>query len=164
MPKPRAGLFPKQARRNNESLIMKTKFALLALCLCASVAILFTGCKTTGTLTPQSIQNKAKGIAYLVTAESLLQHPEWKEYFQVASLEFATLGASTNVGLPQITQIISELPVKQLKGERAQIYLTVGTMFLQDDLGEVGVSNPAELMRAAQGIHEGIDLAVNLTK
>jgi len=139
---------------------MKTKIFSLALGGLLSFGLL--GCKTAPT--PQSIQNKAKGIAYLVTAESLLQHPEWKEYFQVASLEFATLGGSTNVGLPQITQIVSELPIKQLKGERAQIYITVGTMFLQDDLGEVGVSNPEQLMRAAQGIHEGIDLAVKLAK
>lgn len=142
-----------------KTTIMKIKLALASL-IC-SAAVFLTGCSTPATVSPQSIQNKAKGIAYLVTAESLRQHPDWKEYFQVASLEFATLGESTNVTLPQITKIVSELPIKQLKGERAAIYITVGTLFLQDELGgNTELTQPEELRRAAIGIHEGIDLAI----
>lgn len=139
---------------------MKIKLAFLCLLSCL---LLNSGCSTSAP-TPQSIQNKAKGIAYLVTAESLLQHPNWQEHFEVASLEFQTLATSTNLGLAEITAILRELPVKELRGERAAIYITVGTLFLQDELGEVGVTNPTQLMHAARGIHEGIDLAVKLVK
>lgn len=141
--------------------ILQALVTFLALCLCVSVANLTTGCKTTS---PQSIQNKSKGIAYLVTAESLLQHPEWKPHFEIASFELATLATSTNVGLAEITAIVTQLPTKKLKGERVQIYLTVGTLFLQDELGELALTQPEELRRAVQGASEGIDLALKLAR
>lgn len=140
---------------------MKIK-SIIAICSLLSALCFFSGCATRPT--PQSIQNKSKGIAYLVTAESLIQHPDWKEHFKIASAEFQVLGTSTNVTLPMITEIVTQLPIKELKGERAAIYITVGTLFLQDDLGEVALTQPEELRRAALGIHEGIDLAVNLAR
>lgn len=121
-------------------------------------ALFFVGCRTT--VTPESIQSKAKGIAYLVTAESLREHPEWTEHFKIASYEFKTLAATTNVTLQTITDIVTQLPTKKLKTERAQLYITVGTMFLQDDLGEIAVKQPEELRRAALGAHEGIEMAL----
>jgi hypothetical protein len=141
---------------------MKTKLILLC-ALCASVAILFTGCKTSA-LSPQSIQTKAKGIAYLITAETLIQHPQWSEHFKIASFELSTLAASTNVGLSEITAIVTQLPTKKLKGERVAIYLTVGQLFLQDELGEIALTQPEELRRAVLGASEGIDMALKLTK
>jgi hypothetical protein len=158
MLKPRADLF--RARVQAESKHdMKTKLILLC-ALCASVA-LFVGCKTTN-LTPQSIQAKAKGIAYLITAETLIQHPEWSEHFKIASFELSTLAASTNIGLSEITAIVTQLPTKKLKGERVAIYLTVGQLFLQDELGEIALTQPEELRRAVLGASEGIDLALKL--
>jgi len=139
---------------------IKTYIRILISTLCIVSALI--GCATRPT--PQSIQSKSKGIAYLVTAESLIQHPDWKEHFKIASAEFQVLGTSTNVTLPMITSIVTQLPIKELKGERAAIYITVGTLFLQDDLGEVALTQPEELRRAALGIHEGIDLGLGLAK
>jgi hypothetical protein len=139
---------------------MKTKFAL---CFLLSAFCFLAGCTTTAP-TPQSIQSKAKGIAYLVTAESLLQHPEWKPHFEIASYELSTLATSTNVGLNEITAIVTQLPTKKLKGERVQIYLTVGALFLQDEVAELSLTQPEELRRAVQGASEGIDLALKLAK
>jgi hypothetical protein len=127
------------------------------------LTMLLLGCSTTAP-SPQSIQNKAKGIAYLVTAESLLQHPEWKPHFEIASYELSTLATSTNVGLNEITAIVTQLPTKKLKGERVQIYLTVGALFLQDEVAELSLTQPEELRRAVQGASEGIDLALKLAK
>jgi hypothetical protein len=148
---------------------MKIKPASVLQAACILVALVglttFLGCKTGGSLpSAQSIQNKSKGIAYLVTAESLLQHPEWKPHFEIASFELSTLAASTNVGLNEITAIVTQLPTKKLKGERVQIYLTVGALFLQDELGELSLTQPEELRRAVQGASEGIDLALKLAK
>jgi hypothetical protein len=139
---------------------MKTncaRFLLSAFC-----SLLLVGCQTTPT--PESIQSKAKGIAYLVTAESLLQHPEWKPHFEIASYEFQVLSTATNVDLALITQIVAQLPTQKLKGERAAIYLTVGTLFLEDELGQVALTQPEELRRAAVGIHQGIDLGLQWAK
>jgi hypothetical protein len=145
------------------SKLMKTQSTIHY--LLSSILVLFllglTGCKTGGSLpSAESIQSKAKGIAYLVTAETLRERPEWAEHFKIASYEFQTLAASTNVTLQSITAIVTQLPTKQLKGERVQIYLTVGALFLQDDLGEIALTQPEELRRAAQGAHEGIDMAL----
>lgn len=124
--------------------------------------LLFTGCKSAPA--PQSIQNRAKGVAYLVTAEALLQHPEWRPGFATASDEFRMLGASTNVSLPVIAAIVQRLPVKELQGRHAAIVVTAATLFLQDSLGETALNQPEELRRAAQGIHEGIDLGLQLAR
>lgn len=141
---------------------MKTNRLLTTLAALLLCALALTACKTTAT--PDSIQNKAKGVTFWITAETLIQHPEWKEYFQVASLEFQTLSTSTNIGMPAIMEIVSQLPTKQLKGERAAIYLTVGTMFLKDEVSQIAVTQPEELRRAVLGAHEGIDLALKMAK
>lgn len=127
-----------------------------------AVVISLSGLTACKTVKPQSIENKARGIAYLVAAESLLQHPEWTPHFETASAQFEVLSKTENINILMINQLIARLPVKELKGKQAAIVVTAGVLFLQDDLGEISVDQPEQLRRAAKGAHEGIELALGL--
>jgi hypothetical protein len=134
---------------------MKTKFAILAaLCLCVSVAI-FTGCKTTN-----SQQSTIKLAAYVGTSEALLQHPEWKPKFEIAASDLYTLESSTNIDAASILAIASRLPVKELKSDRARIYVTAATLLISDYAGTVPLEQIAELKPVATAIREGVELAL----
>lgn len=148
--------------QNHHAKTMKKLKSFLAVLLSVVALLSVTGCKTTPT--PESIQSKAKGIAYLVTAETLRERPNWKEHFRIASYEFEALAAATNVTLKTITDIVTQLPAKQLKSERAQMYITVGTLFLQDEISQIALTQPEELRRAVLGAHQGIDLALSQAK
>lgn len=140
---------------------MKSK--ILTVLFCASV-ICLAGCKSLPTTEQQlqSLETKAKGITYIVTAESMIQHPEWKPHFEVASEELRILSTSTNIDLPMITAIVSKLPIKELKGQHAAIIITAGSIFLQDEVGQIKVNQPEGLRRVALGAHLGIELAFGL--
>lgn len=131
---------------------------IIALSLIVLLAVV-SGCKTTK---PASIESKARGIAYLVAAESLRQHPEWKPHFEAASAEFEVLSKTENINLLMINQLIGKLPYRELKGERAAIIVTAGVLFLQDDIGQISIDQPEQLRLASRGAHEGIEMALGL--
>jgi len=136
-----------------------SKFAsfLQACCLTAALFISASllGCKTTN-----SQQSTIKLAAYVGTSEALLQHPEWKPKFEIAASDLYTLESSTNIDAASILAIASRLPVKELKSDRARIYVTAATLLISDYAGTVPLEQIAELKPVATAIREGIELAL----
>lgn len=127
---------------------------IIAACL-LSLALSLTACKTTN-----SQQSTIKLAAYVGTSEALLQHPEWKPKFEIAAADLYTLESSTNIDAASILAIASRLPVKELKSDRARIYVTAATLLISDYAGTVPLEQIAELKPVATAIREGIELAL----
>lgn len=136
---------------------MKTKLALLALCLCAAAAILFTGCQTTST--PQSLENKSFAITQLVATKVLANNPapKYRAGFEVARDDLKVIAESSEFGLPELMEVINRLPEGALgKGDNA-IYVETGVLFFSDELGALAVKNPEQVQAAARGMARALD-------
>lgn len=138
---------------------MKILFSILALSVIA-----FVGCKTVDgekQLDSQKVAAVAYSAAAVGTEAALMQHPEWLPQFQLAADDLAALEGNGTINVDSILEIISRLPVKELKSENAQLAIN-GARIL---IGAAGYSTvEADKLKELQpvvsairaGIQEGI--------
>lgn len=125
---------------------------LIALCL-------FTGCATNRTQN-QRVASAAKVAAYVGTYEFLRDNPGARPHFVVARDALLTIEQSDHVDLATLLAIINQLPVKELRSDRAVLIITSATILLSDYAGALPVEQLDELKPIAKAIREGIDLGL----
>jgi hypothetical protein len=97
-----------------------------------------TGCVRTpkeGQVIPpsQQIDNYIPAIeasAMIGTRKVLKKHPDWKDEFELAAADLEILATAEDLDFLTIMSIVQRLPVKQLQGEDAQLYIEGATVLL----------------------------------
>lgn len=135
-------------------------FPLVASLVAAPIIITtFTGCAT-NQADGQRVQTAAKLAAYVGTAEYLRGHPETRPAFVLAAQQLAVLESQEHIDLATLMAVVNQLPVKELKSERATLIVTAATILLSDYAGSLPVEQLDELKPLAKAIREGINLGL----
>jgi hypothetical protein len=149
--------------RFNQSQTMKKLNSLLAITLCLlSCLLLNSGCQTAGsTDSLPRVLTAAKLASYIGVSEYLRVHPETKPAFLLAVQSLKQIEASTTVDLVTLLAVVNQLPTKELRSERAQMFITSATILIADFGGQLPIEKLNELKPVATAIREGIELALN---
>lgn len=131
---------------------------MVACCLLAALCLFVAGCKTTSQ--NQQLASAVKMAAYIGTSEYLLAHPEAKPKFEQAEQELFALSGAQQLDAVTLLAIAQRLPVKQLKSERAAIYVTAATVLLSDYGATIPAEQIKELQPIARAMGEGIALGI----
>lgn len=129
-------------------------------------ALLLTGCTSLptnpdGTVRPNK---KIEGITYIGTTKVLQRHPEYRAGFLLAASELTVIEAAETIDFATVLEIVSRLPVKELEGEDAMIYITGVTILLEDYAGlQVDLSKTPQLRSAVSGLRRGIERGLGIT-
>lgn len=137
---------------------MKTRMAIPA-----ALVVLLTGCVTiNGPRDPLAhYQAEAKIASYLTAALYLDNHPEDRPIFEAVREGISGyLDAEIFDPVLLASYLRKNLPVKELKSERAGIFLTAGLMIFQDATGTITIETPPIVKAFMLGIREGLDLAL----
>ena len=137
---------------------MKTKLNLLATAVLAAT-LTITGCATSPQ-TQQRAQTAAKLAAYVGGSEYLRAHPETRPAFVLARDQLKAIEQAETVDLTTLLAIVNQLPVKELKSDRAQMLVTAATIILADYAGALPLEKLNDLKPVAQAIREGLDLVL----
>lgn len=121
--------------------------APIALALALSII-----CGCTAVRNPQSIENKAYAVTRIVSSKVLQRHPEYRLGMEVARSELEVMSKAEVVSLAELNEIISRLPIAGRTGEDVALYVEAGLLFFSDELGQVAVTNPEAVRRAAAGM------------
>lgn len=125
--------------------------------------LFLSGCATpNGTDAPTAarITPAVKLAAYVGTAEYLRAHPESRDQFATAATELTTLTDADQVDLATLLAIAHRLPVKELKSDRAAIYVTAATILLTDYGATIPADQLNQLQPIARAMRDGIELAL----
>ena len=146
---------------------MKNKLNTILLFIALIAApVIFTGCTTTGTPDGQSQQVRLNGLvkmaAYLGTTEALRQHPEWRMGFELAHNELKALEGAEKLDFVAVLAIVNRLPVKELKSDRATMFITAGTILLNEQLQQIDFSKIEKLRPTVISLREGIGLGLGI--
>ena len=139
---------------------MKTFLLVLALGL---TPLTFTGCATVKPGTTQTaarLHGVIKLAAYVGTTESLRQHPEWRSGFELALVELKRIETVEKIDFTTILAIVNRLPVKELRSERATMFITSGTILLHEQLQSIDLEKAEDLRGTVKALREGIELGL----
>src|SRR5881394_340786 len=134
---------------------MKTKmlYSLSAAVLLNSCAIFS---KTSTSEQKQSeIRNLSYAAASIGTSVALKQNPDWKPQFDLAYTTLDSLINQKRVTGQLLRDIISKLPVKELKSDNAKIAIEGATVLFDATVGDrINIENDPYIMAAATGIRD----------
>jgi hypothetical protein len=87
----------------------------------------------------------------------LAERPEWRGAFEEAAEDLATLAAMEEIDGAVLWRIVDRLPVRELQGERALIYVT-GTRVILERLGigEIPIDRGKRLRGIVRALAEGV--------
>jgi hypothetical protein len=125
------------------------------------IGILFTGCAGRQI---QSLEVRAKAVAWVATAEILESHPEWRPHFVQARDDLRILADSHALGAVEVMAILHRLPVRELRSARGALYFGAAVLILEDAAGLMEIENPEWLRAAARGLIDGITLGLTRTE
>ena len=132
----------------NKTVLRHLSSVLAALLLALTIAIpvsSFTGCaliKPADGIQPNAL---IKVTTMLGTKAALVKHPESRPAFQIAATELYTMEQQNEISFNTLLGILSRLPVKELSGDDATLYIMAGTIrFHVGD--EVHVLGPGGLL------------------
>ena len=132
---------------------------LLTLALC-----LFCSCGTLinkdGTPT-QRLQTLSYLAAYIGTSETLNQHPEWRVGFEKAAADLRILETQP-FDVVTVMEIIKRLPVKELRSDRATLYINSATLLLTDNLSTDACTLVEDQKPIITAIRQGIERGLSL--
>lgn len=129
----------------------------MKLAVIALSSLLLTGC-----IAPQnarSVASTVKVAAYVGSYEALRQHPEWTPGFRAAHDELVRLESLERIDFVTVLSIIHRLPIKELKSDRAVLYITAATLLLEGYTGSVDLSKE-EARMVVRALREGMALAL----
>jgi len=134
---------------------MKNHLALfLAIALLA-----LPGCSTTQPgqiITP----TRVKAVAYLGSALALQQHPEYRPGFTIAVEQLKVIESQEQIDFATVLAIVHRLPVKELKGQNAVLYITAATLLLDDLGGSLDLAKVEKIKPYVTGLRQGIELGL----
>lgn len=130
------------------------------LCL---LALVLAGCSTAQpTSQSDRLANIAELAAYTGTALWLVDHPADAPKFQAAAVALGGLGAGDPVALQQI---LSTLPLKELKGEKGAIIIGAAILLYESELPHLTPIDQASLAAVvARRVQSGINRALAITR
>jgi hypothetical protein len=131
------------------------------LILTALTSILLAGCQSI--TKEQNILSSLKVASYLGTAISLSEHPEWKPKFEKAHGELLFIESLETIDFATILAIVNDLPVKELKSDKAIIIITGATIILSEYGKSIDIQNIEKLRPIAKALREGIALGLGQT-
>jgi hypothetical protein len=145
---------------------MKTKIALI---LAATLAVSsFTGCATTGANPPATAEQKAARLqtaaelaAFSGATVWLSKNPKDRPAFEAARSAIALIVAGSQATPAQLSEALAGLPIKELKGEEAAIYIGVATILYDAYLREnINIDGNVNVKAFATGLHAGLNRAL----
>jgi hypothetical protein len=121
-----------------------------------------TGCKTapdgTQTADIERIARVTKEAATIGTMEVLARRPDWRAHFQIAHVELLALEKSDKITLDSILNIVSRLPVKELRSDDARLAITGARLLISAiDVPEIDAERLAQLRPIVVALREGIE-------
>jgi hypothetical protein len=134
----------------------RTTRILTAVTLAATLCV--TGCKTVEQT--QRLSTATKVAAYVGTKEYLLANPEARPKFEQAERELFALESAETLDAITLLAIAQRLPVKELKSERAAIYVTAATILLSEYGSSIPIEQLKNLQPVAKAMREGIALGL----
>jgi len=117
-----------------------------------------TGCASIPGTALNKVLNKSKGVAFIITAELIKKHPEYRDGFMQASADLKFVAETDVVDVNTVMAIINRLP--KLQEGDAAIYVSGLLIVFTDELSALAVKNPEEVRQAAKGLYQGIDLGL----
>jgi outer membrane PBP1 activator LpoA protein len=120
-----------------------------------------TGCALLNNPTSaQRVQSAAKVASYVGTSEYLRTHPETRPAFEMARDSLWQLENSDTIDMALVLAIVNQLPIKELKSERATILITAATILISDYAGTIPAEEVNKLQPLVKAIREGIELGL----
>jgi len=146
---------------------MKTLLRILGVALVALTATIpisiFTGCAMLSGENQTQLQRVVSGTkiaAYVATSEYLRANPTKAAAFTTVAQSLYVLETSETLDAATLLAVVNQLPIKQLKSERAQMLITAATLVLSDYAGSIPVDQLENLKPIAKAMREGIELAI----
>lgn len=144
------------------------KQRITALLAAVIVAVSITGCATgptTSTATPEQkaarLQTAAELAAFSGATIWLKKNPQDRQAFETAQAALVLLVAGTQASPAQLSEALAGLPIKELKGEEAAIYIGVATILYDTYLKEnVNIEGNINVKAFATGLHAGLNRAL----
>lgn len=157
-------------RRSNQkpkhSNMNKIKSIILAAALILPVTALTPGCalfdqNATDQQRATQIHDLAYAAASIGTQAALMQNPSYRPAFEVAYNDLNQFVETKTISGLLLRNILSQLPVKELKSETARIAIENATVLYDASFGDrVNIENQAVLRAAAEGIRDGMKIAL----
>ena len=95
--------------------------------------------------------------ASIGTSMAIKENPEWKPKFEAAYTNLTSLLDSGIITGPYLRQIISDLPIKELKSENARIAIEGATLLYDVSVGtKLDIEKAPYVKAAAMGIRDGL--------
>lgn len=104
----------------------------------------------------------SKDAANIGTQAALVEKAKLRPQFETAYTNLLVLTAQTNVSLTDFSQILSTLPVKELKSQKAQLVIGAATLLFDTTVGsQVDISKAQPYVNAAAtGVRDGMGTAL----
>ncbi len=126
-----------------------------------SAALLLTSCATTKDEKIDRIQKLSYIASYVGTKAALLQNPEYRPAFELAYLNLNILVETKKIDDSTLRDILSKLPVKELKGDEAKIAIEGSTVLYDVTIGnKVSIEAQPFILAAATGIRDAMKIAL----
>ncbi len=121
------------------------------LCYLSVLLLLTPGCATFNNPTAvQRISSAAKVAAYVGTSEYIRQHHD----------SLAQIEQSETIDATLVLAILNQLPVKELKSERATVIITAATIIVNDYIGSIPADQTDKIRPLVKALREGIELGM----
>ena len=148
------------------ALFLLCSLAPLLLCsACVSTPGTGTGAPGAPAVDDKAVLASVKLAAFVGTAEALRQQPEWRPAFLTASDAMLLLQQKDAIGLGDIYGILQQLPIKELKSDRAILYINAASIVLEEyDTGKVDISKVDKLRPVIKAINEGLELGLKTSR
>jgi len=125
------------------------------------LSLLVVGCSTTKTEKLDHVQKLSYLASYVGTKAALLQNPEYRIAFELAYSNLDNLVTTGTINGPILREILSHLPVKELKGDEAKIAIEGATVLYDITIGnKVSIEAQPYVFAAATGIRNGMKIAL----
>lgn len=104
----------------------------------------------------------SKDAANIGTQAALVEKPKLRPQFETAWSNLVVLTAQTNVPLTDLNSLLSTLPVKELKSQKAQLVIGAATLLFDSTVGsQVDISKAQPYVNAAAtGVRDGMGTAL----
>ena len=109
----------------------------------------------------QDVQNLSYAAASIGTSVALAQNPGWRPGFETAYNDLDQMLKSKLITGLLLRNVISSLPVKELKSDTARIAIEGATTLYDATVGDkINVENQPYVVAAATGIRDGMGVAL----
>ena len=126
-----------------------------------AITILSTDCATTPVERAKQVQQLSYAAASIGTSIALKENATLKPHFDIAYSTLDSLVNSKKITGLLLREILSKLPIKELKSDTARIAIEGATYLYDVSVGDkVNIENNIYVLAAATGIRDGLKIAL----